>query len=84
MADLQYSKQASKYLARMHKSHARKMRRILQDIAAGSNKAANIKYMKNQNAYRLRLGNFRAMFVYRNDGKLIVVIKVGTRGDFYK
>lgn len=84
MAKLQYSKQASKYLRRMPKSHALKMRKALQDIAAGCIRGLDIKWMKNLNAFRLRLGNYRAMYAFRKEGQLLVVARVGTRGDFYK
>ena len=84
MAKLQYSKQASKYLRRMPKSHAQKMRKALQDIAVGCVRGLDIKWMKNLNAFRLRLGNYRAMYAFRKEGQLLVVARVGTRGGFYK
>ena len=84
MAKLQYSKQASKYLRRMPKSHAQKMRKALQDIAVGCVRGLDIKWMKNLNAFRLRLGNYRAMYAFRKEGQVLIVAKVGTRGDFYK
>ena len=84
MADLQYSRQAIKYLRRMPKSHAQKMRKALQDIAAGCNRGLDVKWMMSLNAFRLRLGNYRAMYAFRKEGQLLIVAKVGTRGDFYK
>jgi len=84
MAELQYSKQAAKYLRRMQKTHALKLRQALQAIAVGSNRGLNIKWMDSLGAYRLKQGNYRAMYAFRNDGQLVVVAKVGTRGDFYK
>ena len=84
MAELQYSKQAAKYLRRMQKTHALKLRQALQAIAEGSNRGLNIKWMNSLGAYRLKQGNYRAMYAFRNDGQLVVVAKVGTRGDFYK
>jgi mRNA interferase RelE/StbE len=84
MAKLQYSGQAIKYLRRMPKSHAQKMRQALQNIAVGCIKGLDIKWMKSLNAFRLRLGNYRAMYAFRKEGQLLVVAKVGTRGDFYK
>ena len=84
MAELQYSKQATKYLRRMPYSHARKMRQALRNIAAGRTKGLNIKLMSEQKVYRLRQGNYRAMYAFRDEGRTIMVAKVGTRGDFYK
>ena len=84
MAELQYSKQAIKYLRRMPSEQARKLRQALQDIAAGSHRGLNIKWMSNLNSYRLRQGRFRAMYAFRDEGNVLVVTKVGSRGDFYK
>ena len=84
MAELHYSKQATKYLRRMPNSHAQKMRRALRNIAARHNKGLDIKLMSEQKAFRLRQGNYRAMYTFRNEGRTVMVVKVGTRGDFYK
>jgi mRNA interferase RelE/StbE len=84
MAELRYSKQATKYLRRMQDTQAQKMRQALQSIAAGRNQGLNIKRMSNLTAFRLRQGSFRAMYAFREEGKVVVVTKVGTRGDFYK
>ena len=84
MAELHYSKQAIKYLRRMPYSHAQKMRLALRNIAARRNKGLDIKLMSEQKAFRLRQGNYRAMYAFRNEGRTVMVVKVGTRGDFYK
>ena len=84
MAELHYSKQATKYLRRMPRSHAQKMRRALRNIAAGRYKGLDIKLMSEQKAFRLRQGNYRAMYAFRDEGRTVMVVKVGTRGDFYK
>jgi mRNA-degrading endonuclease RelE of RelBE toxin-antitoxin system len=84
VAELQYSKQAIKYMRRMPDKQARKTRQALQSIAAGCHKGLNIKRMNKQNAYRLRQGGIRAMYSFRDGGRVMVVAKVGSRGDFYK
>ncbi len=68
----------------MPNTHAQKMRQALRSIAVGSNKGLNIKWMDNLEAHRLRQGNYRAMYTFRNDGQVMVVVKIGTRGGFYK
>lgn len=84
MAELQYSKQAIKYLRRMQRYHAQKMRQALQKVAAGSVEGLNIKQMSHPDTYRLRLGNYRAVYTFRNQRESIVVARIGIRGDFYK
>ncbi len=68
----------------MPDAQAQKMRHALQAIAAGCTKGLNFKWMNNLNAYRLRQGNFRAIYAFRDEGKLAVVARIGTRGDIYK
>ena len=68
----------------MPNSHAQKMRRALRNIAARRNNGLDIKLMSEQKAFRLRQGNYRAMYAFRNEGRTVMVVKVGTRGDFYK
>ncbi len=36
-----------------------------------------------ENTYRLRVGNYRIIFEYYKDEKLIKVLKIGARGDVY-
>ena len=40
--------------------------------------------MDNVDAYRVRIGDFRAVYEIREDELVLVVIKVGPRGDVYK
>jgi mRNA interferase RelE/StbE len=84
VAELKYSKQASKYLRRMPREQAGKIRRALQDTAMGCHKGLDIKRMRKLNACRLRQGSFRAIYTFREEGQVLVVIKIGSRGDFYK
>ena len=84
MAELQYSKQALKYLRRMPKVHAKKMHEALSQIAEGHIAALNIRKLNYLNVYRLRLGNYRAQYELLDEKKHMVVGKVGIRGDFYK
>ncbi|GGA40592.1 type II toxin-antitoxin system RelE family toxin [Paenibacillus physcomitrellae] len=37
-----------------------------------------------ENQYRLRVGSYRVIYSYFNDQLIIVIIKVGSRGDVYK
>ena len=84
MAELRYSKQAAKYLRRMQNTQAQKMRQALRNIASGSDKGLNIKWMDNRKVYRLRQGNIRAVYAFRDGGKTVLVVKIGSRGDIYK
>lgn len=84
MADLQFSKQATKYLRRMPKIHARKMHSALLQIAVGNDDGLDIKWMNNLKVYRLRQGSYRAQYEFLDNRRWMVVGKIGSRGDFYK
>lgn len=56
-----------------------KLRQYADDPASQAN---NVKKLQGQNAYRLRVGDWRVIFD-END-VVIEVIKVGARGDVYK
>ena len=84
MAELQYSKQALKYLRRMPKAHAKKMHEALSQIAEGYIAGLDIKKLNNMSVYRIRLGNYRAQFEFLENQNRMVAGKIGIRGDFYK
>jgi mRNA interferase RelE/StbE len=80
-----YSKQALKYLRKMPKAKAEDImsavRQIDEDRSAFQ---GNLIKMTNSPYFRLRIGDYRVILEI-DDGKLIVlVMKVGTRGDVYK
>jgi len=84
MAELQYSKQATKYLRKMPKAQARKIHSALLQIAAGIDEKSDIKWLSNLKVYRMRQGNYRAQYEFLDNHRRMVVGKIGIRGDFYK
>jgi mRNA-degrading endonuclease RelE of RelBE toxin-antitoxin system len=84
MAELQYSKQATKYLRKMPKAQARKIHSALLQIAAGIDEKSDIKWLSNLKVYRMRQGNYRAQYEFLDNRRRMVVGKIGIRGDFYK
>ena len=78
-----YSKQAIKTLAKLPANESTRIRSKLRQYADDpTSQANNIKKLQGQNAYRLRVGDWRVIFD-END-VIIEVIKVGARGDVYK
>jgi len=82
--DIRYSKQALKYLVKLQPRRAAKIRESIALIADGKTEGLNIVYMKSVDAYRLRVGDYRVIYEIRNDELVLIVIKVGPRGDIYK
>ena len=82
--EIRYSKQAIKYLVKLQPKKADKIKKSVALIANGKIEGLNITYMKPVDAYRLRIGDFRVIYESHNDELVLVVIKVGPRGDVYK
>ncbi len=80
-----YSKQALKYLRKMPRAKAEAVMSAVREI--DEDRAAfrgNLIKMANSPYHRLRIGDYRAILDI-DDGKLVVlVLKIGTRGDVYK
>lgn len=75
--NIQYSKQALKFLA---KQDAPSQKRIQQAITALPQ--GDVKKLQGQPSYRLRVGDYRIIFNY--EGQVILIIKIGNRGQIYK
>lgn len=82
--EIRYSKQAIKYLVKLQPKKAAKIKESVALIANGITEGLNITYMKPVDVYRLRVGDFRVIYEIHNDELILVVIKVGPRGDVYK
>jgi len=80
-----YSKQALKYLRKMPRARAEDMMSALREIDAHRSAfKGDLIRMTNSPYHRLRVGEYRAILDI-DDGKLVVlVLKIGTRGDVYK
>lgn len=82
--EIRYSKKALKYLVKMQDPKISKIRESLVRIANGDTEGLNIIPLEALNAYRLRVGDFRVIYEIHKDELVLVVIKVGHRGDVYK
>lgn len=85
MYTLTFKKSALKMLLKMPRGHAQKMQEALEAIAEDPfNYQGDWKPLKGEPYWRLRQGSYRAICSI-NDGELVLlVLKVGSRGDVYK
>lgn len=75
--EIQYSKQAIKYLKKLHKPKREQIIAAIEQIPQG-----NIKKMQGvEGLYRLRVNDYRVIF--SGNRVILMVIKVGSRGDIY-
>lgn len=75
---IKYSKQAYKYLIKLHKPKREKIIAAINEIPEG-----DITKMRGiDNLYRLRVNDYRVLFTPEYD--IIKINKIGARGDIYK
>lgn len=83
MKTISYSKDALKVLKRMPRPDAQRIRRKIkayaEDPTAQSN---NVKALVGSEYIRLRVGNWRV--IMDDQGTVLLVLKVGARGDVYR
>lgn len=80
-----YSKQALKYLRKMPRARAADIMSAVRQIdEARALFQGDLIKMTNSPYYRLRIGDYRVILDI-DDGRLVVlVLKIGARGDVYK
>ena len=84
MGAVTYTKKVLKGLRKMPRHHADSLRSALERIAGGDSQGLDIKALQGRQGFRLRSGNYRA--IYEIDGEQInvLVLDAGPRGDIYK
>lgn len=83
------SKQAKKFIEKQDKNTRQRLRQAIEDLESDEPKG-DILRMTNAHTYRVRVGDYRIIFEYRN-GKInievidyIYVLKINNRGEIYK
>ena len=82
---LLYSKDAIKSLQRMPRNTAKLIREKLEMIAADPYADhPNAKKLQGRDGYRIRVGDWRAIYKIQSEQLVIIVLKVASRGEVYK
>lgn len=82
MRQIAYSKQSRQALRRMDRKQATLIRQKIEAYAKDpASMAANVKKLQGSEHYRLRVGNWRVIF--DDDGVILQIIKVASRGSVY-
>lgn len=73
-------KKAAKYLKTQPKNQQERLLKAIYGIPNG-----NIKVLQGyENFYRLRVGDYRVIYRIDDNELIIIVLKIGSRGDIYK
>ena len=85
MYQLTYLKRAEKALLAMPRTTAvlirEKLRQLAADPYAPNN---NVKKLQGRDGYRLRVGEWRAIYEIRDEQLIILVLDIGPRGGIYR
>ena len=85
MYTVTYRKEAIKYLRKMAKKDASRFLSTFEKIAKKETKGLNIKKFKQmKNGYRLRIGDYRALYSIHENELIIEIVKLVSRGDINK
>jgi mRNA interferase RelE/StbE len=82
--DLRYTRDAAKDLAGLPKADAGRIVAKLEAVAADPLNTAGVKKMVGREGYRLRSGDWRALFTLDHGALVVTVIKVEKRGSVYR
>jgi mRNA interferase RelE/StbE len=82
MKSISYTKAAIRALTRMPANTARLIRSKIEAYAIDpASQANNVKALKGRDGIRLRVGDWRV--IMDDDGNVLAVLDIGSRGDIY-
>jgi mRNA interferase RelE/StbE len=81
---LEFSRDAVKALVRMPRDQAVRVRRKLDELARDPIGAPNVKKLTGHPGFRLRVGDWRVVYLLQNDRLVVQIIRIAPRGGVYK
>jgi len=79
-----YKKQALKALKKMPKKIANQFFNAFDQLAENNAKGLDVKKLSGREGYRLRIGDYRAIYTIDGEKLILLVVDAGPRGDIYK
>ena len=79
-----FSKKADKALRRMPRNLALNIAKKIKQLAQNPHEMQNVKKRTDTPGYRLRVGDWRVVYIVNDKELLIHVINVKTRGEVYR
>lgn len=84
MWSIEFSRDAVKVLARMPRDQAVRIRRKIDELARDPANAPNVKKLTEHPGYRLRVGDWRIVYLLVDDRLVIQVVRIAPRGEVYR
>jgi len=85
MYELRLDKQAAKYLKKIDKLTRKRLMDALMELAENPFADTSVKRLKGHtDTFRKRVGDFRIIFEVNQGDLVVLVLKIGSRGDIYK
>ena len=84
MFDLRISQTAAKSLRKAPKEIGARIRAKLDELAEDPFAVPNVKKLTGHPGYRLRVGDWRILYLVEKDVLVIVVIEIGHRKEIYR
>jgi len=85
MYRIEYGKQAIKALRKMPKNMRHRIIEKVNALASAPFYAANVKKLSgSENVYRLRVADWRIVYIVEDNRLLISIVKIDARGGVYK
>ncbi len=80
-----FTKQASKKFYKLPRNTQRVIKDKLEQLAANPHaQHPNISKLQKRAGYRLRIGNWRVIYEIKDEMLIILILKIGSRGDVYR
>ncbi len=80
-----YTKQASKTLKKVPVDIARNLQEKIEQIAEDPYAShSNVTKLQNREGFRLRVGDWRVIYDIQKDKVIVLVLKIGLRGEVYR
>lgn len=84
MWSIEFSRDAVKALMRMPRDQAFRIRRRIDELARDPYNAPNVKKLTDHPGFRMRVGDWRVVYLLIEERVVIHVIRIAPRGEAYE